>query len=310
MNAGTHSGRSDGGSLRGSSRAQLADTAATVTMWAIGGLVLLILGLIIVHFAIASLDVMSIGFLTGDTSESAVGGVFPIIWNSVYLLLFSLLLSLGILAGIYMSEYAARNRLTETIRFAEEAISSVPSIVVGMFGLILFVDTVHLPFCMLAGVLALTIFNLPLMTRLAEQALQAVPQSERQASLALGATKWQTIRHVVVPLGIPGLITGVILTAGRVFGEAAVLLFTAGQSVSTNLDFTNFNITDAASPYSPFRQGASLAVYVWDLNSNSINPYAHQIANGVAMVLIAIVLIFNLGARGLGRVLTRKLTAA
>src|ERR1035437_7740702 len=147
----------------------------------------------------------------------------PVLWNSIYMLALTMLIGVpvGILGGIYMSEYAGDNALTNAIRFAEESISSVPSIVVGLFGLILFVDDFHWGFTARGGALALTLFTLPLMPRLSEQALRAVPQDERSASLALGATKWQTIQHVVVPLAIPGLITGVILTAGRVFCEPA-----------------------------------------------------------------------------------------
>jgi phosphate transport system permease protein len=162
----------------------------------------------------------------------------------------------------------------------------------------------------LSGALALTFFNLPLMTRLAEQALRAVPQDERSASLALGATKWQTIRHVVLPLAIPGLITGVILTAGRVFGEAAVLLFTSGIGTPAHYNFMNFDLTSPASPWSPLRPATTLSVYIWKLNSEGLGAFKNQIVDGSAAILISMVLIFNLGARLLGRVLSRRLTAA
>jgi phosphate transport system permease protein len=156
-------------------------------------------------------------------------------------------------------------------------------------------------------------FNLPLMTRLAEQALRAVPQEERSASLALGATKWQTIRHVVVPLAIPGLVTAVILTAGRVFGEAAVLLFTSGTGTPAHYDFSFFNFNDPSwattSPWSPFRPATTLSVYIWKLNSEGLGAFKNQIVDGSAAILIGLVLIFNLGARGVGRLLTRRLTA-
>ena len=189
---------------------------------------------------------VSPAFLFGDPSDTELGGIFPLFWNSLYILGLTMLISIpvGILAGIYMSEYAGDNRLTNSIRFAEEAISSVPSIVVGLFGLIAFVNLTGWGYTALSGALALTLFNLPLLARLTEQALRAVPPDERAGSLALGATKWQTVRHVVLPLAIPGIITGIILTAGRVFGEAAVLLFTAGQSTPTHYDFTNFDLSD------------------------------------------------------------------
>jgi phosphate transport system permease protein len=290
----------------------LADRAATVVLWGTGAFVLLLLGSIIVHFALAAAGVLSLSFLLDDPSGSSLGGIMPVLWNSIYMLVLTMLIAVpvGILGGIYMSEYARENALTGAIRFAEESISSVPSIVVGLFGLILFVDNAHWGFTALAGALALTFFNLPLMTRLAEQALRAVPQEERNASLALGATKWQTIRHVVLPLAIPGLITGVILTAGRVFGEAAVLLFTAGVGTPPHYDFTNFNLSSPVSPWSPFRPATTLSVYIYKLNSEGLGAFKNQIVDGSAAVLIAMVLIFNLGARFVGRLLTRRMTAA
>jgi len=290
----------------------LADRAATVVMWGTGVFVLLLLGSIIVHFALAASTVVSLSFLFSDPSGSTLGGILPVLWNSIYMLALTMLIAVpvGLAGGIYMSEYAGDNVVTNAIRFAEESISSVPSIVVGLFGLILFVDNAHWGFTALAGALALTFFNLPLMTRLSEQALRAVPQDERSASLALGATKWQTIRHVVVPLAIPGLITGVILTAGRVFGEAAVLLFTAGIGTPPHYDFTNFDLTSPVSPWSPMRPATTLSVYIYKLNSEGLGAFKNQIVDGCAAVLIGMVLIFNLGARLIGRVLTRRMTAA
>jgi phosphate transport system permease protein len=148
------------------------------------------------------------------------------------------------------------------------------------------------------------------MTRLSEQALRAVPQEERSASLALGATKWQTIQHVVLPLAIPGLVTGVILTAGRVFGEAAVLLFTSGIGTPPHYDFGNLNLADPSSPWSPLRPATTLSVYIYKLNSEGLGIFRDQIVDGSSAILISMVLIFNLGARLIGRVLTRRLTAA
>jgi phosphate transport system permease protein len=281
-------------------------------LWGTGAFVLLLLGSIIVHFGIAAWGVVSPSFVLSDPSDTALGGILPILWNSIYMLGLTMLIAVpvGILGGIYMSEYAGDNKLTEAIRFAEEAISSVPSIVVGLFGLILFVDNFHMGFTALGGALALTMFNLPLMTRLSEQALRAVPQDERSASLALGATKWQTIQHVVVPLAIPGLVTSIILTAGRVFGEAAVLLFTAGLATPAHYDFTNFNLGDPASPWSPLRPCTTMAVYIYKLQSEGLGIYVSKVVDGSAAILISMVLAFNLGARLVGRLLTRRLTAA
>jgi phosphate transport system permease protein len=217
---------------------------------------------------------------------------------------------LGTLGGIYMAEYAGEGRVTNVIRFCQELISSVPSIVVGLFGLALFVNATHWSYTALGGALALTVFNLPLMSRLAEQAIRAVPADERSGSYALGSTKWQTIVHVVLPIAIPGLVTGVILTAGRIFGEAAALLFTAGVSTPTHYDFANLNLTDPRSPWSPFHTATTLSVYIWKINSEGLGDFVRQLADASAAVLVLLVLAFNLGARALGRLLQRRVTGA
>lgn len=292
-------------------RVLLADRIATATLWGIGILVVAILGAIIVHFLLAALGTFSMSFLFGNPSDTTVGGIGPILWNSLYILVLALLITvpLGILGGIYMAEYAGRGRLTDAIRLSQELISSVPSIVVGLFGLALFVNATHWSFTALGGALTLTVFNLPLMSRLTEQALRAVPADERNGSLALGSTKWQTILHVVLPLAIPGIVTGIILTAGRIFGEAAALLFTAGLSTPSSYDFANLNLADSRSPWSPFHPATTLSVYIWKLNSEGLGAFVRQIADASSAVLVVMVLVFNLGARGLGRALQRKITS-
>ena len=139
---------------------------------------------------------------------------------------------------------------------------------------------------------------------------RVVPADERSASLALGSTKWQTIVHVVLPIAIPGLVTGIILTAGRIFGEAAALLFTAGLSTPTHYDFGNLNLTDPRSPWSPFHPATTLSVYIWKINSEGLGQFVRQVADTSAAVLVLMVLIFNLGARGLGCALQRRVIGA
>ena len=289
-----------------------ADRIATAVLWAAGTAVVAILAAIIAHFLLASIGTLSPSFLVADPSDVSLGGVGPLLWNSIYILALTLLITvpLGVLGGIYLAEYATENRFTQAIRFSQELISSVPSIVVGMVGLALFVGVTHWGFTALGGSLALTIFNLPLLSRLTEQAIRAVPTDERSGSLALGATKWQTIRHVVLPLAIPGIVTGIILTAGRIFGEAAALLFTAGLSTPTHYDFLNLDLGDPRSPWSPFHPATTLSVYIWKLNSEGLGPYVRQIADASSAALVLMVLIFNVGARGLGRLLQRRVTGA
>jgi phosphate transport system permease protein len=293
-------------------RTLLADRIATATLWGIAIFVVAILLAIIGHFLLAAVGTLGPAFLFGDPSETSVGGIGPVLWNSVYMLVLTLLITvpLGTLGGIYMAEYAGEGRVTNVIRFSQELISSVPSIVVGLFGLALFVNATHWSYTALGGALALTVFNLPLMSRLAEQAIRAVPDDERSGSLALGSTKWQTIVHVVLPIAIPGLVTGVILTAGRIFGEAAALLFTAGVSTPTHYDFANLNLTDPRSPWSPFHTATTLSVYIWKINSEGLGDFVRQLADASAAVLVVLVLVFNLGARGLGRLLQRRVTGA
>jgi phosphate transport system permease protein len=293
-------------------RTLMADRFATGILWAIAVLVVVILVAIIAHFMLVAAGNLNPSFLFGDPSDTELGGIGPILWNSFYILVLTLIftLPLGILGGIYMAEYAGEGRVTGTIRFSQELISSVPSIVVGLFGLALFVNALHWGFSALSGALALTVFNLPLMSRLAEQAIRAVPDDERSASLALGTTKWATIVHVVLPIAIPGLVTGVILTAGRIFGEAAALIFTAGLATPTAYDFSNFNITDPASPWSPFRSATTMSVYIWKINSEGLSSFARPIADTTSAVLILFVLFFNVSSRGLGRALQRRITGA
>ena len=145
-----------------------------------------------------------------------MGGVGPPLFNSIYLLVLTMLISipLGVGAGIYMAEFAPANRLTDMIRTATETLASLPSIIVGLFGLLLFVQRLHLGFSVLAGALALTVFNLPVIERVAETSLRALPSGLREGSLALGMTRWQTIRTVLLPSRIAGSRHGVYPDGG------------------------------------------------------------------------------------------------
>ena len=293
-------------------RAILVDRIATAVLWGIAIVVVGILLAIIAGVLVRSVGTLSPSFLLGDPSDVDVGGIGPLLFNSLYMLVLTLLITvpLGTLGGIYMAEYAGEGRLTNAIRFSQELISSVPSIVVGLFGLALFVTALHWGYSALAGSLALTVFNLPLMMRLAEGAIRAVPADERAGSLALGATTWQTITRVVLPIAIPGIVTGIILTAGRIFGEAAALLFTAGSSTPGHFDYGFVSLTDPRSPWSPFHTATTMSVYIWHINSEALGSFVEQIANATSAVLILTVLIFNVGARGLGRLLQRRATGA
>ncbi|WP_379134343.1 phosphate ABC transporter permease PstA [Paenibacillus sp. sgz500958] len=241
----------------------------------------------------------------------AGGGIGPQLFNSLFLLVLTLIITvpLGLGAGIYMAEYARPGRLTGFIRLIVEVLSSFPSIVVGLFGLLLIVNYFGLGFSLVSGALALTVFNLPLMVRITEQAFRTVPKQQKEAGFALGLSKWKIVTSVLFPVALPTIITGTILSAGRVFGEAAALMFTAGMS-SPRLDFGNWNPLSPNSPLNPFRPAETLAVHIWKVNSEGLAPDAVQIAAGASAVLVITVLIFNLAARFFGRFIYRKLTAS
>ena len=192
---------------------------------------------------------------------------------------------------------------------AIEVLSSLPSVVVGLFGFLLFVVQFKMGFSIISGAIALTFFNLPLLTRNVEDSLNNVPKLQREAGLALGLSKWHTVTKIILPEALPGIITGIVLCAGRVFGEAVALIYTAGQS-ATNIDFMNWNPFSESSPLNLFRPAETLAVHIWKINSEGIMPDAEQISAGASAVLIVAVLIFNLSARYLGNRLYKRLTAS
>jgi phosphate transport system permease protein len=291
--------------------AKLADRIATIVFYLIALLILGILAGLIGFILVRGLNVINWHFLTSPPSTlTAGGGVAPQLFNSLYLLVLTMLITipLGLGGGIYLAEYAKPGKWTDILRLSIEVLSSLPSIVVGLFGFLVFVQYTGWGFSLAAGALALTVFNLPLMVRVVEQAIRAVPREQREASYALGVTKWQTITRVVLPAALPGILTGTILAAGRVFGEAAALLFTAGMS-SPMLDFTNWDPTSLSSPLNPLRPASTLAVHIWKINSEGLAPDAAQIAAGASAVLVITVLLFNFGARWLGRYMHRKFTA-
>lgn len=225
----------------------------------------------------------------------------------VLTLIISLPIALG--AGIYLAEYAKDNWFTSLIRTTIEILSSLPSIVVGLFGYLLFVVQFGFGFSIISGALALTFFNLPTLTSNIEQAIEGVPEAQRDAGLALGLSNWKTIRGIVLPAALPGILTGIILSAGRIFGEAAALIYTAGQSGST-IDYSNWNPLSPTSFLNIMRPAETLAVHIWKVNTEGIIPDATIVSAATSALLIIVVILFNLGARALGNHLYRKLTAA
>ncbi|GIP38230.1 phosphate transport system permease protein PstA [Paenibacillus sp. J31TS4] len=279
---------------------KLADRAATVFFWAMGLLIIAILAWFLIRILGRGLPHLSWSFLTGRPSEvRAGGGVGPQLFNTFYILFLSLLFSLpiGIGSGIYLAVYARKNRFTELVRVSVEALSSVPSIVFGLFGALLFVNWLGFKFSILAGAATLSLLNLPVLVRVTEDAIRSVPASYWEASLALGSTRWQAVRKVLIPSSLPTLITGVTLVAGRALGETALLIYTAGLSVSRKVP-----------DFDPMAMGETLALHLWYSGSSSLAPDAKEIADASAALLVLIVLGLNLLIAIPGRIIQKKLS--
>ena len=242
--------------------AQTSDKIATTVLYIIAAFFVTLLILFVGHFIVAGWDELNWHFITSPPAFSTAGGIGPQLFNSVYLVLLADLISvpIGIAAGIYLAEYAPPNRMTQSIRFSIEALSSLPSIVIGMFGLLVFVT--------LTGWKYTSVRRRACGMHTTESAhyhqnngRRAPLNFNRHEQSQPGAWRYALAVHrkVLLPAALPGLITGIILVSGRAFGEAAALLFTSGMS-QPNLDFSKFfDITNAASPLNPFRPAETLA---------------------------------------------------
>lgn len=237
-------------------------------------------------------------------SRAGLGNMF---FNTVYLVVLALAASafLGIPAGIFLAEYAKKGRLTQWVRMAVETLASLPSIVAGLFGYLVFIVMTGSQWNLFAGALAVSILTLPLVTSVTEEALRNLPDTYRNGSLGLGASHWQTVWHVLLPACFPRIMTGLIMAAGRGFGEAAALMFTAGMS--TDIDWTNWDLTASSCPLNPFRPGETLALHIWALRTEALHADAAQQAVASSAILLLLVLAFSLGARYLSYRLDQKM---
>jgi phosphate transport system permease protein len=259
------------------------------------GILLWILGFIVYK----GIGVINWEFLTTAPTEGmTAGGIFPAIVGTLCLVAGSIIFAFpfGVMSGIYMTEYAGNGRITKFIRIMTNNLSGIPSIVFGLFGMSLFVSTMNFGDSILAGSLTLGLLILPLIIRTTEEALKAVPDSYRTGSLALGASKWQTVWKVVLPAGFPNVITGLILSIGRVSGETAPILFTVAAYFLPKL------------PTGIFDQVMALPYHLYVIATSGTNiEAARPIAYGTALVLIMIVLFMNLLANILRRRFGRKM---
>lgn len=250
--------------------------------------ILLVVVYIIADVVVGGIGTISWEFLTDAPRKSGEeGGIWPVIVGTFYLVLgtITFALPLGMAGAIYLSEYATQGRLTRMIRLAIVTLAGIPSVVLGLFGLGLFVIFLKLGASILAGSLTLACMILPTIIVASEESLRSIPQSFREGSLALGATKWETIRRNVLPYAIPGMMTGSILGVGRAAGETAPILLTVAAFFLPTL------------PTSVFDQCMALPYHLYILATQLPDiEKARPMQYGTALVLIAVVLGFNLVA--------------
>ncbi len=249
-------------------------------------LIVVPVGLIVLEIIIKGFPAINWRFLTDMPRQGMrAGGIFPAIVGTLYLVTgaITFALPIGVLAAIYLSEYAKDNLLTRVIKLAIVNLSGVPSVVYGLFGLALFVVFFKFGVSILSGSLTLGIMILPIIITTSREALEAVPYSFREVSLSLGASKWQTIRYIVLPNAISGILTGTILGLGRAAGETAPILFTVAAFYLPRL------------PKSMFDQAMALPYHLYVISTQVPNVH-ENIRYGTALVLLTIVLFMNLVA--------------
>ena len=266
----------------------------TLLSYLVVAILFVILGFIIIKGG----SVISWDFLTKAPEEGMTkGGIFPAIVGTFYLIVGSSIISfpIGIMSGIYMNEYATNGKVVRFIRIMTNNLSGVPSVVFGLFGMSLFVTALGWGDSIIAGSFTLALMSLPLIIRTTEEALKSIDDSFRHGSLALGATKLQTIRRVVLPMAFPNIITGLILSVGRVSGETAPILFTVAAYFLPQL------------PGSIFDQCMALPYHLYVISTSGTDIEASRgMAYGTALVLIAIVLVVNLLANLLRNYFAKK----
>ena len=221
-------------------------------------------------------------------------GILPDILNTVYIIITTLIfvLPLGVGAAIYLTEYATNKRLVSMIEYAAETLSGIPSIIYGLFGTLFFCQFMDLDKSLLAGSLTLVIMNLPTVMRTTQESLKTVPQSYREGAFGLGAGKWRVIRTVVLPSCVDGVITGCILSVGRIVGESAALLFTAGFAHALNGFFEGLSSSGAT---------LTVALYVYATEEGNF-----EVAFAIAAILMILTLLINLSAALIGKHFERK----
>ena len=243
-----------------------------------------VLLMIICYVTVRGIGSVSLEFLTTVTSaRKGTVGIAGNIVNTLYIIMITLVIAtpIGVGSAIYLNEYAKPGKIVRIIEFTTETLSGIPSIIFGLFGSVFFGTTLKLGYSVLTGALTLSLMILPLITRNTQEALRTVPDSYRSGALGMGATKWHMIRTILLPSAMPGIITGVILAIGRIVGESAALLFTAGSG---------YLLPKAGGWLSKILQpGGTLTIQLYLSSSKA----EYNVAFGIAFVLLVIVLCIN-----------------
>lgn len=257
-----------------------------------------LLGFLICYILYKGVPGLSWDFLTRQESVlRGTDGIWPAILNTLYVIVVALIivLPLGVGAAIYLTEYARNRKLVAAIEFANETLAGIPSILYAMVGVLVFCQALGLQKTLLAGSLTMVIMTLPTIIRTTQEALKTVPQSYREGALGLGAGKWRMVRTIVLPGSMDGIITGCILVVGRIVGESAVLLFTAGMATGLQ----NFSTWAGLTQSSGATLTVALYVYVKERAQ-------YDLAFSVAVVLLVITLVINLAAKLVGKKLKKR----
>ena len=278
-----------------SPRRQLYDKGLRVVLYFCGFLTCALLVLIIGYIFYRGLGNVSWELLSSETSYiNDIIGILPNILNTLYIIFLAMIivLPLGVGAAIYLTEYASNKKVVAVIEFATETLTGIPSIIFGLVGMLFFLQLFGLKAGILAGGLTLVIMILPTIVRTTQESLKTVPQSYREGSLALGAGKWHMVRTVVLPNAVDGIVTGCILAIGRIVGESAALLYTAGFGMALVSLFDSLHTSSAT---------LTVALYVYATEGGET-----ALAFSIATILMVLTLLINLTAGIIGRKLKRK----
>lgn len=269
----------------GFSKRKLWNQSAKVLIWGSAILTCVLLAFLIGYIFYRGVPYLSWELLTSQSSYvKKTIGILPNLLNTLYIILVAMVivLPLGTGAAIYLTEYAANKKLVKLIEFASEALTGIPSIIFGLAGLVLFSEMFGLKQGILAGGLTLVMMVLPVIIRTTQESLKTVPNAYREGSLAMGSSKWHMVRTVVLPNAIDGIVTGCILSIGRIVGESAALLFTAGFGLVLNDFFTALESSSAT---------LTVALYVYASERGETN-----VAFAIAVILMTLTLILNFSA--------------